>query len=98
MVFFPGASLRPAATEATVGPDAEAPALERGAGDPPGPGRPERDRPEPAPAADALQPGRLAELVHSVREFGVLQPVVVRKNTEGEYELIMGGAAHPRRS
>lgn len=32
----------------------------------------------------------LAELVHSVREFGVLQPVVVRTNEDGEYELIMG--------
>lgn len=32
----------------------------------------------------------LAELVHSVREFGVLQPVVVRLNGEGAYELIMG--------
>ncbi|WP_214467424.1 ParB/RepB/Spo0J family partition protein [Microbacterium flavescens] len=32
----------------------------------------------------------LAELVHSVREFGVLQPVVVRANEDGEYELIMG--------
>src|SRR5690606_11596852 len=32
----------------------------------------------------------LAELVHSVREFGVLQPVVVRKNAADEYELIMG--------
>ena len=32
----------------------------------------------------------LAELVHSVREFGVLQPVVVRKNEDGKYELIMG--------
>ncbi|GAA5145294.1 ParB/RepB/Spo0J family partition protein [Microbacterium pseudoresistens] len=32
----------------------------------------------------------LAELVHSVREFGVLQPVVVRRNGEGSYELIMG--------
>ena len=31
-----------------------------------------------------------AELVHSVREFGVLQPVVVRKNEDGQYELIMG--------
>jgi ParB family chromosome partitioning protein len=31
-----------------------------------------------------------AELVHSVREFGVLQPVVVRTNADGEYELIMG--------
>jgi ParB family chromosome partitioning protein len=28
--------------------------------------------------------------VHSVREFGVLQPVVVRVNDDGEYELIMG--------
>ncbi len=32
----------------------------------------------------------LAELVHSVREFGVLQPVVVRQNSDGQYELIMG--------
>ncbi len=32
----------------------------------------------------------LAELVHSVREFGVLQPVVVRTNADGKYELIMG--------
>ncbi len=32
----------------------------------------------------------LAELTHSVREFGVLQPVVVRRNDEGAYELIMG--------
>ncbi|WP_424936828.1 MULTISPECIES: ParB/RepB/Spo0J family partition protein [Bacteria] len=32
----------------------------------------------------------LAELVHSVREFGVLQPVVVRTNADGAYELIMG--------
>ncbi len=32
----------------------------------------------------------LAELVHSVREFGVLQPVVVRTNDDGDYELIMG--------
>lgn len=32
----------------------------------------------------------LAELVHSVREFGVLQPVVVRATGDGTYELIMG--------
>ncbi|MCW2497193.1 ParB/RepB/Spo0J family partition protein [Jatrophihabitans sp.] len=31
----------------------------------------------------------LAELTHSVREFGVLQPVVVREVDEG-YELVMG--------
>lgn len=32
----------------------------------------------------------LAELVHSVSQFGVLQPIVVRQNAEGAYELIMG--------
>ena len=31
----------------------------------------------------------LAELTHSVREFGVLQPVVVRER-DGEFELVMG--------
>lgn len=32
----------------------------------------------------------LAELVHSVKEFGVLQPIVVRPKAEGGYELVMG--------
>ncbi|HCG2962347.1 TPA: ParB/RepB/Spo0J family partition protein [Corynebacterium striatum] len=32
----------------------------------------------------------LAELVHSIREFGLLQPVVVRPADEGGFELIMG--------
>lgn len=32
----------------------------------------------------------LAELVHSIREIGLLQPVVVRPSGQGEYELIMG--------
>jgi ParB family chromosome partitioning protein len=32
----------------------------------------------------------LAELAHSVREFGVLQPVVVRADEQGGYELVMG--------
>ena len=31
----------------------------------------------------------LAELTHSVREFGVLQPIVVRQDADG-YELVMG--------
>lgn len=38
----------------------------------------------------AFDPDELAELVHSVREFGVLQPVVVRPAGAGSYELIMG--------
>lgn len=32
----------------------------------------------------------MAELVHSIREIGLLQPVVVRPSGEGQYELIMG--------
>ena len=32
----------------------------------------------------------MAELVHSVREIGVLQPVVVRRHGPEEYELVMG--------
>jgi ParB family chromosome partitioning protein len=45
--------------------------------------------------ANARQPRQvfdedtLAELTHSVREFGVLQPVVVRRD-QGGYELVMG--------
>ena len=39
-----------------------------------------------------FDPDDLAELVHSVREFGVLQPIVVRRHPElaGKYELVMG--------
>ena len=32
----------------------------------------------------------LHELTHSIREFGVLQPVVVRADPTGGYELVMG--------
>lgn len=31
----------------------------------------------------------MAELAHSIREFGILQPIVVRQNGDG-YELVMG--------
>jgi ParB family chromosome partitioning protein len=46
--------------------------------------------------ANAKQPRQvfdedaLAELTHSVREFGVLQPIVVRIDPAGGYELVMG--------
>lgn len=46
--------------------------------------------PNPRQPRTHFDEDHLSELVHSVREFGVLQPVVVRKNAEGEYELIMG--------
>ena len=32
----------------------------------------------------------LAELVHSIREVGLLQPIVVRRSGEDAYELVMG--------
>jgi ParB family transcriptional regulator, chromosome partitioning protein len=46
--------------------------------------------PNPRQPRTHFDPDDLAELVHSVREFGVLQPVVVRATDEGTYELIMG--------
>lgn len=46
--------------------------------------------PNPRQPRTHFDPEHFAELVHSVREFGVLQPVVVRKNENGDYELIMG--------
>lgn len=46
--------------------------------------------PNPRQPRTSFDPEHFAELVHSVREFGVLQPVVVRKNDNGDYELIMG--------
>lgn len=32
----------------------------------------------------------LGELVHSIREFGLLQPIVVRETSDDRYEIIMG--------
>ena len=43
--------------------------------------------PNPRQPRTNFDPDDLAELVHSVREFGVLQPVVVRTNEDGKYEL-----------
>ncbi|NLE81687.1 MAG: ParB/RepB/Spo0J family partition protein [Rhodococcus sp.] len=32
----------------------------------------------------------IAELVHSIREFGLMQPIVVRPIEDGKYQLVMG--------
>ena len=45
--------------------------------------------PNPQQPRSVFEAEAFAELVHSVREFGVLQPIVVRKKGAG-YELIMG--------
>jgi ParB family transcriptional regulator, chromosome partitioning protein len=45
--------------------------------------------PNPRQPRQVFDEETLAELTHSIREFGVLQPVVVRRRDEG-YELVMG--------
>jgi ParB family transcriptional regulator, chromosome partitioning protein len=47
--------------------------------------RPNRHQPRTTFDEDAL-----AELEHSIREFGLLQPIVVRETEPGSYELVMG--------
>ncbi|MGJ0390015.1 ParB/RepB/Spo0J family partition protein [Microbacterium sp. CGR1] len=87
-VFFPGANLRPATAQTSDQPAAEdlevVPGIHLIQIDP------QKIVPNPRQPRTHFNPEDLAELVHSVREFGVLQPVVVRQNSDGEYELIMG--------
>jgi ParB family transcriptional regulator, chromosome partitioning protein len=45
--------------------------------------------PNPKQPRQVFDEDALAELTHSIREFGVLQPVVVRADADG-YELVMG--------
>jgi ParB family transcriptional regulator, chromosome partitioning protein len=46
--------------------------------------------PNPKQPRQVFDDEALDELTHSVREFGLLQPIVVREKPEGGYELIMG--------
>lgn len=46
--------------------------------------------PNPRQPRQVFDEEALAELVHSVKEVGLLQPVVVRRTGEDRYELIMG--------
>ncbi|WP_324275132.1 ParB/RepB/Spo0J family partition protein [Blastococcus brunescens] len=46
--------------------------------------------PNPKQPRQVFDDEALEELAHSVKEFGLLQPIVVRENGEGAYELIMG--------
>jgi ParB family chromosome partitioning protein len=92
-VFFPGASLRPAADMPITVPDepiADGPDLAAVPGIHLMQIDPHEIVPNPRQPRTHFDEGDLAELVHSVGEFGVLQPVIVRKNADGQYELIMG--------
>lgn len=46
--------------------------------------------PNPQQPRTSFDEEALAELEHSIREFGLLQPVVVREVSPGSYELVMG--------
>ncbi|MYS79808.1 ParB/RepB/Spo0J family partition protein [Embleya scabrispora] len=46
--------------------------------------------PNPRQPREVFDEGAMAELVQSIREVGVLQPVVVRATGDGTYELVMG--------
>ena len=46
--------------------------------------------PNPKQPRTTFDEEALAELSHSVKEFGLLQPIVVRELAEGRYQLIMG--------
>lgn len=97
-VFFPGASKSPAPSgerddaTTTTETDAAAPADDLITV----PGArliqidPHAIVPNPRQPRTNFDADDLAELVHSVREFGVLQPVVVRDAGDGTFELIMG--------
>src|SRR5215207_2518243 len=46
--------------------------------------------PNPKQPRQVFDDEAMDELTYSVREFGLLQPIVVRENGDGRYELIMG--------
>lgn len=46
--------------------------------------------PNPRQPRQVFDESDMAELVHSIKEVGLLQPVVVRPVADGRYELIMG--------
>jgi ParB family chromosome partitioning protein len=47
-------------------------------------------RPNPQQPRTAFDEEALVELEHSIREFGLLQPIVVREVSPGSYQLVMG--------
>ncbi|HYO33523.1 MAG TPA: ParB/RepB/Spo0J family partition protein [Nocardioidaceae bacterium] len=47
-------------------------------------------RPNPRQPRTVFDEEAMSELVHSITEVGLLQPVVVRPVTENQYELVMG--------
>lgn len=95
-VFFPEAAKTPAVTTAVAVVEQAANSEADGLVTVPGARlaslNPHDIEPNAQQPRSVFDPEDLAELVHSVREFGVLQPIVVRPHPEhdGKYELVMG--------
>jgi ParB family chromosome partitioning protein len=51
---------------------------------------PEKIVPNPRQPRQKFDEARLAELSHSVKELGILEPVIVRPPVDGVYELVAG--------
>ena len=51
---------------------------------------PDQISPNPRQPRQAFDEESLAELVHSIREFGLMQPIVVRRVGPQDYQLVMG--------
>lgn len=47
-------------------------------------------KPNPKQPRSVFEEEALSELVHSIREFGLMQPIVVRRTGPESYELVMG--------
>jgi ParB family chromosome partitioning protein len=47
-------------------------------------------KPNPKQPRQVFDEDALSELEHSIREFGLMQPIVVRELGDNEYELVMG--------
>ncbi len=96
-LYFGGAELRPAPSTVPTAPTVSTSERtdDAGLGPLPVPGArfAEIDialiHPNPRQPRQVFDEEALAELTHSVREFGVLQPVIVRERADG-FELVMG--------
>ncbi len=51
---------------------------------------PDQIEPNPKQPRQVFDEEALAELVHSIREFGLMQPIVVRQVAPEKYQLVMG--------
>ena len=47
-------------------------------------------RPNPFQPRTEFEPEKITELMQSIKTYGLLQPVLVRKNEKGGYELVVG--------